>query len=121
MRLLWESISLKAKFSNVVHRDGVLYGLDDGILAAVDAETGERLWKRSRYGHGQIMLVDDLIVVMAEDGRVALVEASADGFVEVASFAALSGKNWNHPALSGTTLVVRNDREAAAFELPRAR
>jgi len=97
----------------------VLYGLDDGILTAVDAATGERLWKKSRYGHGQIIRVADLIVVMAEDGRVALVEASPDAFVEIASFDALSGKNWNPPALAGTRMVVRNDREAAAFDLPR--
>lgn len=118
--LLWESISLKSKFSNAVHRKGVIYGLDDGILAAVNAETGERLWKNGRYGHGQIVCVDDLIVVIAEDGRVALVEASPAAFAEVASFQALSGKCWNPPALAGNRLIVRNDREAAAFELPRS-
>jgi outer membrane protein assembly factor BamB len=118
--LVWESTGLKAKFTNVVYRAGYLYGLDDGILACLDPEDGERRWKRGRYGHGQLMLVDDLLVVLGEDGNVALVEAEPEGYRELARFAALEGKTWNHPALSGPYLLVRNDREAACYELPLA-
>jgi len=118
--LLWESMSMKAKFSDVVHRDGRLYGLDDGILACIDVETGERVWKGGRYGHGQIVLADDLLVVLSERGEVALVEASPSGYNELGRFKAIDGKTWGHPALAGATLVVRNDREAACFDLPLA-
>jgi outer membrane protein assembly factor BamB len=114
---VWESQAMKAKFTNVVYRDGFVYGLDDGILACVDAGTGERRWKGGRYGHGQILLVEDLILVLGEKGTVVLVEASPEAHNEVASFAAIHGKTWNHPALAGRLLFVRNDREAACFEL----
>jgi len=116
--LVWSSLALKAKFTNVVWRDGFLYGLDDGILTCVDAANGERRWKGGRYGHGQTLLVDDLLLVLAEDGQVARVEAEPTAYRELGRFAALSGKTWNVPALSGSRLVVRNDREAACFELP---
>jgi outer membrane protein assembly factor BamB len=116
--LVWESLAMKAKFSNVVHREGYLYGLDDGILACVDAADGTRRWKGGRYGHGQLILVHDLLLVLAEDGRVVLVEAVSEGHREIAAFQALEGKTWNHPALAGGLLLVRNDREAACFELP---
>jgi len=109
---------MKAKFSNVVHRNGYLYGLDDGILACVDAADGERQWKGGRYGHGQVILVHDLLLVLGENGRVALVEAAPGAYRELAAFPALEGKTWNHPALAGRLLVVRNDREAACYELP---
>jgi outer membrane protein assembly factor BamB len=115
---LWESRGLKAKFTTVVHRDGFLYGLDDGILVCLDAETGERRWKRGRHGHGQILLVDDLLVVSGEDGSVALVEADPEAWRELGRFAAIEGKTWNHPALAGPLLLVRNAREAACYELP---
>ena len=56
--LVWETPRLKAKFTNVVHRDGYIYGLDDGVLVCLDLADGQRRWKRGRYGHGQIILVD---------------------------------------------------------------
>lgn len=115
--LLWESQGLKAKFTNVVEHEGHLYGLDDGILVCLDP-AGERCWKGGRYGHGQLLLAGGRLIVMAEDGRVVLVEARPTAHVELASFAALAGKTWNHPALAGLRLVVRNDREAACWELP---
>jgi outer membrane protein assembly factor BamB len=119
-RLLWESNGLKAKFTNAVHRDGFLYGLDDGILVSLDAATGERRWKRGRYGHGQTLLIDDLLLVLGEDGTVALVEATPEEFRELGRFAALDGRTWGGPALAGRYLVVRNDREAACYELKLA-
>ena len=40
---------------------------------------------------------------------------------EVARFQALSGKTWNPPAFAAPILLVRNDLEAAAYELPMRR
>ncbi len=118
-RLVWETIALKAKFTNVVHRDGYLYGLDDGRLACIDLETGQRRWKGGRYGHGQTILARDLLLVQGEAGDVALVDASPAGYVERGRIHALRGKTWNHPALAGRHLLVRNDVEAACYELPQ--
>lgn len=115
--LVWESNRLKAKFTNVVLHDGYLYGLDDGIMVCLDPANGERKWKGGRYGHGQIILVEDVVLVQAENGGVALVEASPAAHRELARFSALEGKTWNHPALAGPYLLVRNDREAACYEL----
>jgi outer membrane protein assembly factor BamB len=49
---------------------------------------------------------------------VALVEADPHAYRELAGFQALEGKTWNTPALAGRMLLVRNDREAACYELP---
>lgn len=116
--IVWASRALKAKLSNVVHRDGFLYGLDDGILVCVDLEDGRRRWKGGRYGHGQLILVDDLLLIQTERGGIALVEARPDAHRELGRLPVLDGKSWNHPALAGPYLVMRNDREAACLELP---
>lgn len=117
---IWRSKKMKPQFANVVLHDGFIYGLDDGVLACVDLESGERKWRKGRYGHGQIILVGDVILIQAESGDVALVEAAPRKHHELTRFAALSGKTWNNPALSGRRLLVRNDQEAACYELPLA-
>ena len=125
--LVWETPRLKAKFTNVVHRDGYIYGLDDGVLVCLDLANGQRRWKRGRYGHGQVILVDGsdeidnqsgLLLVSAESGDVLLVEVNPNESKELARFPALASKTWNNPALAGQYLLVRNDREAACYELP---
>jgi len=115
---LWRNLHLKAKFANFVDREGFVYGLDDGILVCLDIETGERRWKGGRYGHGQMLLVDDLLLVSAESGDIVLVEAVPSERHELGRFQAIDGKTWNPPALAGRYLLVRNDREAACLELP---
>lgn len=120
-RRLWKSTRLKAKFTNVVFRDGYIYGLDDGILVCLDASNGELKWKEGRYGHGQVILDDDLLLVMGESGDLILIEPVPVEHRRLASFAILSGKTWNPPALAGEYLLVRNDKEAACYQLPVAK
>ena len=115
---LWDSPRLKSKFANYFEKDGVIYGLDDGILVAIDPEDGQRIWKKGRYGHGQILLVGDTILVQTEDGELLLVEATPDEHRELAKINVLSDKSWNQPALAGRYLLVRNHKEAAVYELP---
>jgi outer membrane protein assembly factor BamB len=116
--LVYETSRLKAKFTNVVFYREHIYGLDDGIMVCLDPANGERKWKGGRYGHGQVILVEDVVLVQAENGEVVLVEATPDAHRELTRFAAIEGKTWNNPALAGPYLLVRNDREAACYELP---
>ena len=115
---VWKSLRLKAKFTNVVYYKGHIYGLDDGVMVCLDAEDGTLRWKEGRYGHGQVILVDPLMIVMAETGEVVLLELDHRQSRVVSRFQALDGKSWNPPALAGASLLVRNHREAACFRLP---
>ena len=115
---VWKpNLSLKAKFNNVVAKDGFVYGMDDKVLTCVDLSTGKRKWKKGRYGYGQLMLVSDTILVQAESGDVALVSANPNGYHELSRISPLTRKTWNPPALRGNLLVVRNDTEAVCLEL----
>jgi outer membrane protein assembly factor BamB len=116
--LVWESPRLKSKFANMVLYRGFVYGLDDGVMTCIDPTGGERRWKGGRYGHGQLLLAGDVLLVQTEEGEVVLLDPSPEGSRELARFTALSGKTWNPPALAGSRLVMRNDREAAVYELP---
>ncbi len=115
---VWKSIRLKSKFNNLVEKGGYVYGLDDGILVCLEVATGELQWKGARYGHGQFLLVSDLLLVTAENGDVVMIEPVPDEPRELGRFAALRGKTWNPPALAGEWLLMRNHREAACWRLP---
>ena len=116
-RELWRTNRMKNKFSSSVVHEGYLYGLDESILACLDVETGELVWKAGRYGYGQLLLTDGHLVVLTERGDVALVRATPDGHEELARFAAISGKTWNTPTIADGRLYVRNTTEMAAFDI----
>jgi outer membrane protein assembly factor BamB len=114
---------MKTKFSNVVLRNGFVYGLDDVLLECIELETGKVRWKKRRspeFGHGQIMLIGGVLLVLSESGELALVAASPDEYRELASLQALDEANvtWNNPAFAPPYLLVRNNREAACYRLP---
>lgn len=114
---------MKTKFGNVLVRDGYAYGLDGTMLQCVKIETGRSVWKKRRrrsWGHGQIMLVGDLILILSETGELALVECSPEGYHELAAIQVLddSAVTWNNPAFSRPYLVVRNAEEVVCLRLP---
>ena len=119
----WTSHRLKPNFNDFVLWEGQAYGFDGSRLAALDLATGELLWKGGRYGHGQLLLLaaQRLLLVVAEDGELALVRAVPEGFVELTRIPGLRGKTWNHPIRVADLLVARNGEEVVAFRLPIVR
>jgi outer membrane protein assembly factor BamB len=115
----WTSPGLKPYFNDYVIHQGYAFGFDGSILACIDLKDGTRKWKGGRYGYGQLLLLSDqnLLLVVTEEGELALVEAVPDKFTEVARVPAIEGKTWNHPVLAGDTLLVRNGQEMIAFRL----
>ncbi len=119
----WTSKGLKPYFNDYVVNDGHAFGFDGRILSCISLEDGAKKWKGGRYGQGQLMLLpdQDLLLVLSEDGELALVSAKPDEYKELAKVPALNGKTWNHPVLAGDILLVRNGEEMVAFRLTLAR
>ncbi|HMP07109.1 MAG TPA: PQQ-binding-like beta-propeller repeat protein [Lacipirellulaceae bacterium] len=121
---LWKSSAvLKTKMGSALVRDGFAYGLNDVMFQCVDLATGRPRWTKRRspsFGHGQSLLVGDVILYLSEEGELVLLEATPAKYRELASLPALEGVTWNNPALAGRLLLVRNAEQAACFELPLA-
>jgi outer membrane protein assembly factor BamB len=117
VRELWRTNRMNNNFSSSVLHDGFIYGLDGSILACVDASSGELKWKGGRYGSGQLILASGHLIVVTEQGELALVRAEPTAHQEITRFPAIEGKTWNHPAMGDGILLVRNIEEMAAFNL----
>jgi hypothetical protein len=115
----WTSNRLKPSFSALVVHEGHAFGFDGRLLSCIDLEHGERKWKGGRYGSGQLVLLpdQDLLLVVSEEGELALVAATPDQYTELARVPAIQGKTWNQPVLVRDVLLVRNGEEMAAFRL----
>ncbi len=116
---LWTSRALKPSHNDFVIDGDYAFGFDGNIFTCVDLRTGKRLWKRGRYGSGQVLLVTDqrLLVVLSEKGDLVLLAADPEKHTELYRFKALDGKTWNHPVIANGRLFVRNGAEAASFDL----
>ena len=116
-------VRLKPYYNDFVVHAGHAFGFDGAMLACVDLKDGQRKWKGGRYGHGQLVLLpdQDLLLVLSEEGELALVKATPDQFVEIVpKRPAIEGKTWTQPVIVGDVLFVRNGEEMAAYRLPLA-
>jgi outer membrane protein assembly factor BamB len=116
-RELWRTTRMNNNFSSSVMHDGFIYGLDGSILSCIEASTGQLKWKGGRYGAGQLTLASAHLIVLTEEGELALVRADPNAHQELTRFPAIAGKTWTHPAMSEGVLLIRNAEEMAAYSL----
>jgi outer membrane protein assembly factor BamB len=117
VREVWRNNRMKNQFTSSVLHEGFVYGMDEAILTCLDVATGQLRWKGGRYGYGQVLLANGHLIVLAENGDLALVRATPERHEELARFPVLNGKTWNHPAMADGHLLIRNLAEMAAFDL----
>jgi outer membrane protein assembly factor BamB len=116
---VWSTKAFKPYFNDQVVSGDHAYGFDSTFFACLGLADGKVKWKERGYGGGQVLLLadQDLLLVLSESGKVALVEASPEKLKEVASFQALEGKTWNHPVIAHGKLFVRNGETMACYQL----
>lgn len=112
-------------WSTPVLKDGYLYGMFSfkkygvGPMKCVELATGAVKWEQPGFGAGQVILVGDKVLALADDGQLVVVQADPSGYKELARFQAVAGKCWSSPALSNGRIYVRSTKEGACFELQR--
>jgi outer membrane protein assembly factor BamB len=116
---LWRSREMRNRYSSSVLYKGTLYGFDEGTLKALDPSDGTTLWRQRGMGHGSLIAVDGKLLVLSDRGKLALAEASRDGYNEVGSIQVFETKTWTVPTLAGGRLYLRDEKEIVAFDLSK--
>jgi len=107
---------MKNHFNNSVHHRGVLYGFDESIFKAIASATGELLWRARGFGKGSVMVAGDHLVVLSDDGTLALVEPNRQGLEVVREQSVLAGRTWTPPSIANGRVYLRNHDEMVCFE-----
>jgi outer membrane protein assembly factor BamB len=125
-RELWRdkgNSTTSSLWSTPVAFEGNLYGMisgkkyGTGPLKCVDLKAAQLKWSQNGFGAGQVILSGSTLIALADDGNVALVEATPAGYRENGKFKAVEGKCWSMPGLSNGRLYIRSTREGACYDL----
>ena len=117
----------KNHWSTPVQYGGYVYGLYGSTvdpeyyglvpLKCLNLDTLEEQWSVDGFGPGGIVLVNDKLLVLTQDGELVLVEPDPTAYTELKRFKAVNGKCWNVPAVNNGRLYVRSTKEIAAFDV----
>lgn len=116
---VFTSTTMQNNWSSSCYKDGYLYGFSRAKLQCVSAETGEMVWGKRGFGKGSLIIVDDKLLVLSDQGKLIIVEATPDEYRELASFQALEGKSWTAPSFAEGKLFVRNLEKMACYKLSK--
>ncbi|MCA9740071.1 MAG: PQQ-binding-like beta-propeller repeat protein [Deferribacteres bacterium] len=115
---LWQNRMMINHFNSSTYYQGYIYGFSKATLTCIDAKTGERKWRKRGFGKGSLIVVGGHLVVLSDQGELALIEATPEAYNEVSLFPnALSGKSWTEPAFSDGKLYLRNLKEMVCYDL----
>jgi outer membrane protein assembly factor BamB len=110
-------------WSTPVCKDGYLYGMfgfkqfKDEPMKCVKLATGKVMWEHPGFGQGNVILVGNRLVALAEDGNLVIVAASPSGYKEIARTKVFDDKCWTTPAFADGKIYVRSISEGVCFDV----
>lgn len=110
-------------WSTPVYKDGYLYGMfsfkeyGTGPFKCVEVATGKVKWEKPGFGAGNVILVDNNLVALADDGRLVIIEPNPEQYKELAAVKVVSGKCWSTPAMSNGRLYIRSTQEGVCIDV----
>ena len=119
---LFKNKSLSNHHGGVVRIGDHVYGATGGTFRCVDMRTGEQVWNERSVGKGATVYVDGKFILRSENGPVALIEASPEGYQEVSKFKQperTREKAWPHPVVANGRLYLRDQDTLLFFNVSK--
>ncbi len=112
-------------WSTPVCKDGYLYGMfgfkkfKTEPMKCVELATGKVMWQQPGFGQGNVILVGNRLVALAEDGHLVVIEATPEGYKEIARTRPFKDKCWTTPAFSDGKIFVRSISEGVCIDVSK--
>ncbi len=117
---LWHSPRLQAHFGTVIRLGDYLYlssGEGTALMTCVNLRSGEVAWQQRGFAKAQLVAAEGKLILLDEDGTLALVEPTPKEFRVLAKAPVLQNTAWTPPTLAGTTLYLRDRKNLMALDL----
>jgi len=115
---VYRSAEMQNHFSTCVLWQGHLYGFSNDRLRCMELATGQVKWDQRGFGRGSLVLADGHLIILGENGQLALAEATPAAYTEKAApKAMLQGPCWNVPVLSNGKLYLRSENLLLAVDM----
>ncbi|MGB0582695.1 MAG: PQQ-binding-like beta-propeller repeat protein [Limisphaerales bacterium] len=119
-RAIWSNRYMRNKHTSCVLIGSHLYGFDEKELCCMDIANGAVKWRSKLYGAGSLTAAGDKLIVLADSGLLAVVEASPWQFKELSRVQATAGKDiWTPPVLANGAIYVRNQGQLLVVDAGR--
>ncbi len=122
-KVVWRNEEFENLMGGIIVRDGVIYGsrYRKSEWYAIDMANGKPLTISEELDSGVITFADGHFYCYAEDGTVALVEASNDVFRVSSSFEVPLGTNqhWAHPVIHQGRMYIRHGNALMVYDIAK--
>ena len=120
-QVAYSTKEMKNHHGGMVVLNGYLYGSSDpGILKCIELRSNRVVWQNRSVGKGAVSYADGHLYVRSEQGPIALVEATPNGYEEKGRFdqPQRSGRStWSHPVIADGKLFLRDMDNLLAYDI----
>lgn len=118
---LWHSSRMRIHFGSAIRIGNIVVGssgdFGPAFLVGIDIHTGSVAWQERTFARASMIYADGKLIILDEDGTLALARASADGLDVLSEADVLRNNSWTVPTLAGRRLYVRDRRTIRAFRM----
>jgi outer membrane protein assembly factor BamB len=122
VRELWHSGRIQVHFGTMIRIGDTVYAASGesgpAPMTAFEVKTGRVRWhSRREFAKSQLLFADNKLIVLDEDGVLALATPTATSLTVHSRVHLLNKLAWTPPSLAGTTLYIRDRTNLMALDL----
>ncbi len=120
---LWSQRKVQFYHGTSIRMGDYVYGFTGGatggpaFFAAVNINDGKIAWRKRGFAKATVIEADGRMIILDEDGVLALATATPDEFKVVSKFNLMEKVAWTVPTLVGDKLYVRDKKNIMALDL----